>query len=266
VHRLRTAGALSRIARTGALLAAGLLVGLLVVVLVEAWLARRGGVEPFVGPSRAPTTLGSAGPALTYVVLGDSTGAGQGAPPDAGIAVATARHLARSHRVVLTNLAVSGAQMDDVAAGQLDDAVALAPDVVLIAAGANDVTALTSTSSVRDSLETIVDRLRAAAAKVRIVVTAAPDMGAAPRLAQPLRSIAGKRTTQVNDAIGEVVARRRLTLAPIAEQTGPLFRADPTLFAADRFHPSARGYATWVPVLNRALDRALGLEAENQAP
>ena len=48
-----------------------------------------------------------------------------------------------------------------------------------------------------------------------------------------------------------------LTFAPIAAETGPQFRRDPSLFAADRFHPNDRGYATWIPVLNRALNQAV---------
>ena len=45
--------------------------------------------------------------------------------------------------------------------------------------------------------------------------------------------------------------------APIAERTGPSFRKDRTLFAADRFHPNARGYALWIAVINDALDAAI---------
>jgi hypothetical protein len=83
---------------------------LLALLVAEALLARRGEIAPFENPSRAPTRYGDAGPALTYVVLGDSTGAGQGAPPADGIAPATARHLARSRRVTLVNRSVSGAR------------------------------------------------------------------------------------------------------------------------------------------------------------
>ncbi len=238
----------------GALLAIVALIGLLGV---EAVVARLGPTERFVGPSRAPRALGRTGPPLTYVVLGDSTGAGRGAPYESGIALATARHLALAHRIELTNLAVSGARMSDLVHGQLAAAAALRPDLVLIAAGANDVTNLTSTSSVQRDLRTLIDRLCAAHAGVRIVVTASPDVGSARRLAQPLRWVAGWRTKQINAAIAKVVAERGLTLAPIAARTGPLFRKDATLFAADRFHPDARGYATWTPVLNAALDRAL---------
>ena len=211
-------------------------------------------------PSPAPRAFGATDaerPRLRYVVLGDSTATGRGAPYDRGIAVATAGHLAARWPVTLTNLAVSGARFGDLRRNQLPAAVRSRPDIVLVAAGANDVTGLTRVGSVRADLEKIVDRLRAARCDVAIVVTASPDVGAVPRLAQPLRAVAGLRTNQVNGAIEDVVRERGLVLAPIAARTGPLFRADRSLFAADDFHPSAAGYATWVPVLEAALDRAL---------
>jgi len=216
--------------------------------------------DGYRAPSPAPRAFGTADlgrPRLNYVVLGDSTATGRGAPYERGIAVATAGHLAARRPVMLTNLAVSGARLRDVRRDQLPAAVRSRPDVVLVAAGANDVTGLTRLRSVRDDLEEIVDRLRAARCDVAIVATASPDVGAAPRLAQPLRAVAGWRTAQVNAAIEDVVRERGLVLAPIAARTGPLFRADRSLFARDDFHPSASGYATWVPVIEAALDRAL---------
>ncbi|MCA1612368.1 MAG: hypothetical protein LC780_16315, partial [Acidobacteria bacterium] len=53
------------------------------------------------------------------------------------------------------------------------------------------------------------------------------------------------------------VTAHGLTFAAIAERTGPAFRRDRTLFASDRFHPNARGYALWAAVLDEALDAAL---------
>lgn len=232
-------------------------IGFIALLVVEAFLARRGEVEDFVGPSSAPRTFGDDGPELRYVVMGDSTGAGQGAPYDRGVAVGSARHLAAaSRRVTLVNVAISGSTMADVLADQSAEATRVKPDVVLIAAGANDVTHLTRTSAVARDLREIVSRLRAPNTRVSIVITASPDMGTARRLAQPLRWVAGLRTRQLNRALAKVVRSEKLTLAPIATRTGPLFGKDPSLFAADRFHPDARGYATWIPVINEALDRA----------
>jgi lysophospholipase L1-like esterase len=88
---------------------------------------------------------------------------------------------------------------------------------------------------------------------VTIVITGSPDMGAPPRIPRLLRGLASCRTTSVNRMFEAEVARDGLTLARIAAATGPLFRRDRTLFAADGFHPNARGYATWIPVLNEAL-------------
>lgn len=207
-------------------------------------------------PGRVPRTFG-AGPALTYVVLGDSTAAGVGGDYELGIAVSTAKELAGRNTVSLTNLAVSGARMRDVREGQLPVAASLGPDIVLLSAGANDVTHLTSLRSMRADLRAIVQALTLANPDVKIVITGSPDMGSPPRIPRLLRGLAGCRTKQANRMFRAEAARSALGFAPIADVTGPLFRRDRSLFADDRFHPNDRGYATWIPVLNEALEAAM---------
>jgi lysophospholipase L1-like esterase len=123
---------------------------------------------------RTPVTFGASGLNLTYVVLGDSTAAGIGGTYASGIAVSTARHLAQHNTITMTNLAVSGARMSDVRRHQLPMAEALRPDVVLLSAGANDVTHLSAIRSMRADLRVIVGALRAANPDVRIVITGSP--------------------------------------------------------------------------------------------
>lgn len=264
----RSAGARSsrvRVARrivAGALAVFATLIG---VLAIEALIAVQTVPDDgYRAPSQAPRSFGEPGdePPLRYVVLGDSTAAGRGAPYERGIAVRTARRLAAGRQVTLTNLAVSGARMGDVRRDQLPAAARIAPDAVLISAAANDITGLTRIGSVTDDLKRIVDGLRDARCDVAIVLTASPDMGSPPRLAQPLRAVAGWRSRRLNDAIRGVVRDRDLVLAPIAERTGRRFRADRSLFAADGFHPSAAGYATWVPIIEAALDGALARRGE----
>jgi lysophospholipase L1-like esterase len=251
VRALRT---LARVLLLGA-------VALVALLAIEALIASRTVPDDgYRAPSQAPRAFGHGRrPALRYVVLGDSTATGRGAPYERGIAVASARRLAATarRRVTLTNLAVSGARMGDVRRDQLPAAMQLRPEVVLVAAGANDVIGLTRLGAVAEDLHRIADGLRAARCDVAIVVTASPDVGSAPRLAQPLRALAGWRTRRLNDALEDVVRDRRLVLAPIARRTGRRFRADRSLFAADGFHPSAKGYATWTVVIEAALDQAL---------
>lgn len=200
-----------------------------------------------------PVVFGSSGEPVRYAVLGDSTAAGVGAPVEDGIAVQTARHLALTRRVTMRNLGVSGARMRDVLEQQIPEAEAFVPDLVLISAGANDVTHLTPIPSMRGRLRHMVSRLRAANPAVRIVVTGAPDMGSPPRIPWGLRWVASLRTRMVNRMFIAEARKLNLVFAPIAERTGPMFRRDRTLFDADRFHPNRRGYATWVAVLNEAL-------------
>jgi acyl-CoA thioesterase I len=206
--------------------------------------------------SREAITLGE-GRELVYVVLGDSTTAGVGGTYDLGIAVSTTRELARRHRVTMTNLGVSGARIRDVRRLQLPHAERLHPDVVLLSVGANDVVHLTRIGAMRNDLREIVERLRRANPNVKIVITGSPDMGSLPRIPRLLRGIASWRTKQVNRMFVPAAKDLDLIFAPIAEKTGPLFRKDRSLLAADRFHPNDRGYATWIPVLNDALAAAI---------
>ncbi len=222
--------------------------------------------EPLRAPGHATsTTLGSGTP-LLYLVLGDSTAAGVGADYEQGIVLETAGHLARSRRVEVVNLAVSGARFRDVLSEQLPRARGIKPDLVLLDVGANDVTHLTSSRSVRRDLEEILRSLLAANCEARIVLTGAPDMGSPPRIPFFLRGIAALRARSVNRIARRAVSAHDLTFAPIAERTGPSFRRDRTLFASDRFHPNARGYALWTGVLDEALDAALARQPGHCAP
>lgn len=233
---------------------AGIAVGLAAGVLLSCSTAARSGGRPV--PERPPLTFGASGAALQYVVLGDSTAAGEGGDYDRGIAVATAAHLGQTRRVTMNNFGVSGARMSDVRANQLPLAEAIRPDIVLLSAGANDVTHLSRISGMRDDLREIVRGLRVANPEVRIVITGSPDMGSPPRIPRLLRGLAARRTESANRMFRAEAADLNLTFAPIAARTGPLFRKDRTLFHEDRFHPNDRGYATWIVVLNEALTAA----------
>src|SRR5688500_3173881 len=86
------------------------------IVLTASMEAR---VHPPLAGGREPVTFGKSGPALTYVVLGDSTAAGVGGNYEVGIALSTARELGATNVVTMINLAVSGARMNDVRTRQL---------------------------------------------------------------------------------------------------------------------------------------------------
>lgn len=205
---------------------------------------------------RGAQTSGS-GSELTYVVMGDSTAVGQGAPYKDSYASKSADYLAKKYQVTFVNTGVSGARTKDVFVDQLSKSAAYKPDIVLLAVGANDATHFTKSSTLQDYLQKIIDGLKRSNSNVQIIVTGSPAMDSVSRFPIGAKQIMGLRTKQVNQAFKSIVAKNKLLVASIAQETRRAFLADPTLTAADNFHPNARGYALWVPVIEKSLDSAV---------
>lgn len=177
----------------------------------------------------------------TAVWLGDSTAYGIGVT-DATDGVAGRVAAGRDEQVVM--LGVSGATLSDVIQRQLPDVRESDPDIVYVSVGANDTTHLTR----RPAFEAGYRRLLAGLPPdVPVVVLGIPDFGSPPRLAQPLRAVAGFRARQLDRVVRRVAADRPgTTYVDIAGPTGPPFRRDPDrYFSADGYHPSADGYELW---------------------
>lgn len=237
------------------------ILGLFVLFVVAefVYIKNNGEYVPAPAIDRSIRTLGK-GPELTYVVMGDSTTISQGSDYEDGYAVSSSQHLAKDYTVSFSNVGISGATAKSVLEEQLKTAVERKPDLVLLGVGGNDATHFTSAKSIKSSLQQIIDSLRQANPEVRIVTTRSPAVDSVTRFPLGAKQLMGLRTRQVNKAFAEIIEKNNLTLAPIAEKTRDAFIADPTLTAKDNFHPNARGYALWKPVINDALDEALATQ------
>lgn len=225
--------------------------GLVVIVGIEVWLALRREYLPTDRPLELGGTFGpESAPVLRFVVLGDSTSVGLGAgDADDAYPTLVARRLAGEtrRRVELTVLGESGARAGDVASEQAPAAVALDPDVVFVGIGANDVTHLTSLDDVRSDMNETLDVLGRTDATV--VVAGAPDMRVSA-WHQPLRYLAYLRGRQVTGAIEEVARARGVAVVELAEETGRFFAEEPERhFSEDRFHPGPLGYRRWADAI-----------------
>lgn len=225
----------------------------LAVLVLEAALARRGPTS-----LRPPLELGGrveqgSGPALEVVWLGDSTAAGVGAS-SAATALPTLVSDGLDRPVELNVLARSGATVVDVIERQLPAVAGLGPDVVFVSVGANDVTHLTSRSDFERRYRRLVAALPEPAA---VVFLGVPDMGAIPRLAQPLRAVTGFRGDQLDDIVQAIAADTASMYVDIAGETGPTMRSDPErFFAGDRYHPCDAGYRLWADAVLDAVRRS----------
>jgi lysophospholipase L1-like esterase len=203
------------------------------------------------------------GDPVTLAVLGDSSAAGLGASHGAETpAVLVAAGLAEvaERPVRLINVAVVGAQSSQLGP-QVEQAVVHRPEIALIMIGANDVTHRVRPAQAVRSLAEAVHGLREGGAEV--VVATCPDLGTIEPIAQPLRWIvrAWSRNLAAAQTIATVEAGGRTV--SMSDVLGGEFAARPSeMFSADRFHPSAEGYAAAAAVMLPTVCAALGLWPE----
>lgn len=176
----------------------------------------------------------------TYVALGDSFTEGVGDPSSQrpnglrGWADRTAEQLAAGRADFrYANLAVRGKLLDQVIDEQLDPAVAMAPSLVTIHAGGNDL--------LRPAvdIDALVARYDAALTRLadtgaRVVVFTSYDAGWAPIF----RAIRG-RAAIFNELLREVAECRGLTVMDFWRVRG---YDDYRMWDTDRLHMSARGH------------------------
>ncbi|GAA2080970.1 SGNH/GDSL hydrolase family protein [Actinomadura alba] len=241
----------------------GLTFGLLVI---EAKLARRIiQATPNGDPPVADRVYGASlpGSPVSFVMMGDSTAAGLGVldPGETPAALlATGLSAIAVRPVLLTTVARSGSRSEALP-DQIADALRAAPDIVVIMIGANDVTARVSPAESVRHLDDAVRRLRDEGCEV--VVGTCPDLGSVKPVMQPLRWVAQRASRQLAAAQTIAVVERGGRSVSLGDLLGGEFAADPLeMFSADRYHPSARGYAAAAAALLPSMAAALELEPE----
>ena len=165
--------------------------------------------------------------APVIVILGDSITAGLGVAQDEAFpALLEARLRGEGHVHRVVNAGVSG---DTTAGGlrRVDWVLRSAPEIVIVALGANDGLRGQSPRAMRANLESIVARLRAAGARVLLAgMRMPPNYGA--------------EYTKEFDAVFPAVARRaNVTLMPFLLEG---VAGDPALNQPDGIHPNAAGH------------------------
>jgi acyl-CoA thioesterase I len=182
-----------------------------------------------------PENRGPSAAGPLWVVLGDSTAQGLGAPtPDGGYVGQVLEVLRRRSDLPwrVLNLSVSGALIRDVLADQLPK-LPVSADLVTCGIGVNDI------------LYTGPGKLFA---DLRALLAAVPDHTVVLDLPLPTGcwGLIGRASVpyvaRINRTIHEVAAARGLPVAPVSSHFLPPW---PGKFASDCFHPSYDGYRDW---------------------
>lgn len=189
-----------------------------------------------------------------YVAIGDSTVEGLEDPGPDGVYVGwadrLAGHLATVHPdLTYANLAVRGMTAREVRETQLDRALDLEPDIVVVVAGVNDVLRPRfDAASLREDLLAMHRALAESGAQVAAFTM--PDMSRVAPLARVLR----RRLHALNEIVLEAADRYGTAVADLAAE--PL-AADPALWHDDRLHANSEGHRR----VALALAESLGVDA-----
>lgn len=205
-------------------------------------------------------------PPIVLAFLGDSTAAGLGVrrgQETPGALLAAGLAAVAERRVRLFNVAKSGARSADLAR-QVELAVAHRPDLAVIMIGANDVTRHAPAAQCVRQLGEAVRELRAAGCEV--VVGTCPDLGTIKPVRPPLRWVARRLSRQLAAAQTIAVVGNGGRTVSLGSLLGPEFAARPEMFASDRYHPSAQGYATAAMALLPSLCAVLDLWPQDAGP
>lgn len=263
----RQAWRIARLAAIGTVATAAAAMATGGVLLGQARQARRTIPMAEAPPPRCDGMYGAKfpGPPLTMVVLGDSSAAGYGVhrrreTPGAMLATGLSRRLHRP--VLLRRFAVVGA-ISAALRHQVEAALDCAPDIAVILIGGNDITNRTPRGLAVRYLVEAVRALREAGCEV--VVGTCPDLGAIRPIQPPLRWLAHRWSRQLAAAQTVAVVEAGGWTVSLGDLLGPRFAAEPQrMFAWDRFHPSAEGYAMAAAALLPTMLSALGTGQERR--
>jgi lysophospholipase L1-like esterase len=233
----------------------------------EALLARRS-IGVLADPPDADGVYGSyPGSPLSFVVIGDSTAAGLGVDdPDETMGALLAAGLAglAERPVRLTTLAKSGARSTDLYE-QVEAALVEMPQLALIVVGGNDVTHRVRPSVSVRLLDEAIRHLQQAGCTV--IVGTCPDLGTIEPIPQPLRWLVRRVSRQLAAAQTVAVIEGGARSVSLGSILGPEFVAAPSdMFAIDRFHPSAAGYAAAAAAILPSLASAAGVWPDDEEP
>ncbi|MEU6814661.1 SGNH/GDSL hydrolase family protein [Streptomyces sp. NPDC046860] len=179
---------------------------------------------------------------VRFVALGDSLTEGVGDPVGDGrrgwAALLAGGLAAAPGRVEFSNLAVGGAQTEDVLDRQTPAALALRPDIASVLVGVNDtLRAGFDIHAVTVRLDRVYAALTGSGAT--LLTACLPDPGAMLGLPAPLARPLARRQHAVNTVVHALSDRYGAVHLHIGDSG---WLADRSLWSADRLHPGERGH------------------------
>jgi lysophospholipase L1-like esterase len=189
------------------------------------------------------------GSKLKYTALGDSLTAGVGvAKYEESYPYLIAQKISGGTNAVdLHDRSYPGARTDDLINNFLTAAVNDQPDIVTLLIGVNDIHGNVSKTQFSENYAKILKRLKTET-KARVFAVSIPYIGTDSLLLPPFNLYFKRETVEFNKIIKQLARDYNATYVDLytpTEQNSN--QAD--FYAADSFHPSAKGYALWAEII-----------------
>jgi acyl-CoA thioesterase-1 len=181
---------------------------------------------------------------FVYVAIGDSTVEGIGASkPERNFASLIYASLKQDIKnAQFHNLGIAGDRVEDVLKKQVERAVELKPDLIVLSVGANDIMQHRKLGTFKKEYNQLIEQLNQT--KALIVVTNVPDLSLAPVLPKYALPYCKIQVPRFNGVIKHLVHKYGVVFVDLYQQS-QLFHGYSELISADGLHPSDAGYALW---------------------
>jgi lysophospholipase L1-like esterase len=193
---------------------------------------------------------------LLYVALGDSTVSGAGATrPEHNFVSRLAARLGREYgQARAKNLGVPSATAVEVALRQVPEAIHLAPQLVTVTVGPNDVLDEVPIETFERNVQFILERLRQET-RALIVVNLIPDFVRTPKFrVAPNATVMAGQIRRFNEVLARQAGAQGAVLVDLYGPSQAALPAHPHVVSADGYHPSDVGYELWAELMWGAIE------------
>jgi len=195
----------------------------------------------------APSSVSHASGPGVVVGIGDSTCTGLGAS-EAGFTERIWQRVSQRHPGTRwLNLCRSGAQLSDVLRQQMPRWNGTG-GIVLVSAGANDVTSGTPDATFRREFSELLDKALAHRPRA-VIVSNIPDASMAPVIPPAFRPALAATIQRFNAQIAEVSREKNVLVFDTFAMSRAVLPRHPEFFSPDGYHPSDAGYRLWAEQL-----------------
>ena len=185
---------------------------------------------------------------IVYTALGDSLTAGVGVTNyEQSYAYGIAQKMSAGSSVLLHDRAYAGAKTSDILNNLISPAIQDQPNIITVLAGVNDIHSLVSEARFSANYLNIITKLRTNT-KAKIFAVSIPMLGTNSLLLPPYNFYFRRQTKKFNEIIKKLAAENNIQYIDLYTPTENMFK-DPSLYAQDLFHPSAKGYSLWSNII-----------------